>query len=53
MPRPFAVDDKTFSDNWARIFGAKPNGSLNKVGNENGEPKSDAIEAARTPERLS
>lgn len=23
-PRPFAVDDKTFSDNWERTFGAKP-----------------------------
>lgn len=36
-PRPFAVDDKTFSDNWERTFWAKPSGSLTKVENDNGQ----------------
>jgi hypothetical protein len=29
-PRPFAVDDKTFSDNWERTFGAKAESSPHK-----------------------
>lgn len=29
-PRPFAVDDKTFSDNWERTFGAKAESSPQK-----------------------
>jgi hypothetical protein len=27
-PRPFAVDQKTFENNWEMIFGKKPNGGM-------------------------
>lgn len=36
-PRPFAVDEQTYSDNWNRTFGAKPSGSPNKESKGNGK----------------
>lgn len=36
-PRPFAVDEQTYADNWNRTFGAKPSGSPTKVENDNGQ----------------
>jgi hypothetical protein len=30
-PRPYSVDAQTFADNWTRIFGAKQEGSPNKL----------------------
>lgn len=35
-PRPFAVDDKTFSDNWERTFGAKAESSSKTEADRNG-----------------
>lgn len=35
-PRPFAVDDKKFSDNWERTFGAKAESSSKTEADRNG-----------------
>ena len=36
-PRPFEVDDKTFSDNWSRTFGKKNAEQKQEISNTSGE----------------
>ena len=36
-PRPFEVDDKTFSDNWSRTFGKKNAEQKQESSNTSGE----------------
>lgn len=43
-PRPYSVDQKTFEDNWDRIFNKVPNGGMpsehsEQLGHEKAEQK--------------
>jgi hypothetical protein len=40
-PRPFAVDQETFSDNWERIFGKKKKQSVWVDSQKQPDPKQD------------